>query len=291
VKRAGAAAGVALLLALVPARSAAPADGQCTDNVGVTIVVDFQDLGGGVNLACAPGQVRDGLDALTRAGVSWEGTKRFPGVVCRIAGKPGSDTEQCVNTPPANAYWGYWIASRGGQWCYATVGAANRTPPPGTVEGWSFVKDKPDAPPPRYAPPPASPGDPPPHPIDASDCGAPAPPPPPPPPQPPPQPQPQPEPAITVTQAPSRPGEPPLSTTTTAAPAATTSTTSTTAGATETTGVGVTSTSGAVAINQVDLGDDGRGGAGSAVPLVATAGVIAGLGGAGIATRRRRRNA
>ena len=89
--------------------------GDCTDNVGITVVVDFQELGGGVNVACAPGAVANGLDALTQAGISWDSVLTTPGFVCRIAGKPGADTESCGHTPPASAYWSYWVAPRGGQ--------------------------------------------------------------------------------------------------------------------------------------------------------------------------------
>jgi hypothetical protein len=124
---------------------------------------------------CAPGPVSTGLAALDTAGISWEGTRRFPGFVCRIAGKPAPEAESCGNTPPATAYWSYWIAPRGGPWCYSTIGAGNRTPPPGTVEGWSFALDRVavDIPPPGYDPPAPIPGEPP-NPLKGGDCGTPA---------------------------------------------------------------------------------------------------------------------
>jgi hypothetical protein len=148
-------------------------DGPCTDNVGITVVIDFRELTGGVNVRCAPGPVTSGLDALDKAGISWEGTRRFPSLVCRIAGKPGVDSEACVNAPPLSAYWGYWLAPRGGEWCFSNLGAGSRKPPPGTVEGWSFALNKTasDTPPPGYAPPPPIDGEPP-NPLNGSDCGA-----------------------------------------------------------------------------------------------------------------------
>lgn len=158
-----------------PAQSqAAWYDGACTDNVGVTVVVDFQELGGGVNIRCVPGPATSGLDALAKAGVAWEGTLRFPGFVCRIAGKPGPDTEPCATTPPDSAYWTYWIAPRGGSWCYSTSGAGARTPPAGTVEGWSFALNRTTSstPSPRSAPPPPIAGQAP-APLNPSDCGVP----------------------------------------------------------------------------------------------------------------------
>jgi len=143
-------------MATSSARAAESYEGPCVDNVGVTVVVDFQELGGGVNgevnVRCAPGPVTTGLDALDKAGILWEGTRQFPGFVCRIAGQPGPDREACAVTPPATAYWTYWAAQRGGDWCYSSVGAAGRKPPPGSIEGWSFALDKVavDVPPPEH---------------------------------------------------------------------------------------------------------------------------------------------
>ena len=149
-------------------------DGACGDNVGVTVVIDFQELGGGVNMRCAPGQVTSGLDAFGIAGIAWEGAVRQPGFVCRIAGKPGPGSDPCLNASPDTAYWSYWVAPRGGSWCYSNFGAGNRTPPPGSIEGWSFALNRSgsDVPPPRVAPPAAIPGEAP-IPLSTGDCGAP----------------------------------------------------------------------------------------------------------------------
>jgi hypothetical protein len=133
-------------------------DGACTDVSGVTVVVDFQELGGGVHVRCAPGPVASGLDALSKAGIDHQTTVKFPGFLCKIAGLPSNDP--CQTASPASAYWSYWIAVRGGQWCYSNWGAGNRTPPPGSVEGWSFSlgRDGSTAPSPRHAVPGPLPG-------------------------------------------------------------------------------------------------------------------------------------
>src|SRR6185436_9848779 len=62
------AAGIAVPVATASVHSASPANTPCLDNVGITIVVDFHELGGGVNIRCAPGPVTSGLDALDKAG-------------------------------------------------------------------------------------------------------------------------------------------------------------------------------------------------------------------------------
>lgn len=133
-------------------------DGACPTSAGVTVVVDFQQLGGGVVVRCATGAPDTGFQALDQAGFRWTPTARFPGFLCRIEDRPGNDP--CQTTPPTTAYWSYWNAVRGGGWCYGNFGAGNRRPPEGTVEGWSFSLDRASssAPTPRTQPPPHVPG-------------------------------------------------------------------------------------------------------------------------------------
>lgn len=112
--------------------------GPCPGDAGVTIVVDPGDLGGPVQVRCVDSSPANGMKALEAAGYDVETTVRFSGFLCRIDGRPASDP--CVGTPPANAYWSYWVADRGGPWCYSDLGATARTPRRGTVEGWSFSR-------------------------------------------------------------------------------------------------------------------------------------------------------
>jgi hypothetical protein len=169
----GAAAAVLLAVAGGAAFAAPPAfagtAGYCADGNGVTVVVDFNDLGGGVVIRCAPGDQATGLSALKNAGFAVAGTNRWgEAFVCRIEGRPTVATEPCVDTPPASAYWSYWHASNGGAWTYSDKGVKNRKPPAGSFEGWSFSKGhtessapRPGAAPTRPAPP-APPAPPPP---------------------------------------------------------------------------------------------------------------------------------
>jgi hypothetical protein len=129
--------------------------GACTDDSGVTVVVDATAFGDGVHVRCAPQPVRSGFEALTKAGFTYEGTVRFPGLLCRIDGEPASDP--CHGPPPPDAYWAYWHAPRGGSWTYSTSGAGGRVPPPGSVEGWAFGDDaRPRVAPPAPAPTPTT---------------------------------------------------------------------------------------------------------------------------------------
>lgn len=129
--------------------------GFCPNANGVTVVIDFQELGGTTIVRCAPGDQATGLTALKNAGIQIAGTNRWgESFICRIEGKPGPDSEPCIDTPPASAYWSYWHSPNAGNWTYSQWGVTNRKPPPGSFEGWSFSKDKTETtnPPPRVAP-------------------------------------------------------------------------------------------------------------------------------------------
>ena len=132
---------VGSLLAPGQVPAAAGSDGPCPGKTGVTVVVDYQALGGGIVIRCAPGSPSTGFKALTAAGFRIEEVRNVPGFLCRINGRPGPERDTCVNTPPAAAYWSYWHAARGGTWATSSEGARTRTPPPGSVEGWSFSDD------------------------------------------------------------------------------------------------------------------------------------------------------
>jgi hypothetical protein len=129
--------------------------GYCPDGNGVTVVVDYHELGGGIEIRCAVGDQPTGLAALENAGFTVTGTVRWgKAFVCRINGKPTPATEPCVNTPPVSAYWSYWHASNGGTWTYSQLGATSYKPPRGSFEGWSFSLNHgpTDVPPPGVAP-------------------------------------------------------------------------------------------------------------------------------------------
>ena len=154
---------------------AATTDGPCQTAQGVTVVIDFQELEGGSSVYCAPNSPANGFDALKQAGISWDVAASSNGFLCRIAGRPSASgtpvvspkngdpssvKDVCRVPSPTTAYWSYWLAPRGGYWCYSNVGAGTRRPPAGTVEGWSFVLNRSASttPPPRIAPPAPIPG-------------------------------------------------------------------------------------------------------------------------------------
>jgi hypothetical protein len=134
--------------ALVAPRGASAAPlGQCTTHSGTIVAVDFQHWGGPVVRGCGVGQ-RSGYDLLHAAGFTTAGDQHDgPVFICRIGNAafhggtqyptPGQD--DCVLTPPASAYWSYWLAPAGqSSWTYSQAGAMSEVPKPGEVELWMF---------------------------------------------------------------------------------------------------------------------------------------------------------
>ncbi|QFG27595.1 ABC transporter substrate-binding protein [Actinomadura sp. WMMB 499] len=125
--------------------------GFCETGEGVTVVVDFQQLGGTTIVRCDPRRTRGtGLDALKGAGFQIAGVQRWgEGFICRIENRPSATEtvpikgdedyrEHCVDTPPAAGYWSYWHAGNNCAWEYSQWGVKNRDFIPGGFEGWSF---------------------------------------------------------------------------------------------------------------------------------------------------------
>jgi hypothetical protein len=115
--------------AVVPSAPASAA--TCSSADGVSVVVDFHELGGGVRTACvADGGGRRASDLFPAAGFPLTYVQRQPGFVCTVSGAPADDP--CVNTPPADAYWGlWWSDGKSGSWTYASTSAAGLTVPDG----------------------------------------------------------------------------------------------------------------------------------------------------------------
>ncbi len=150
------------------ALSATPAEAAvCGSGSGVSVVVDFHELGGGVVSKCATdggGTVASTL--FTNAGFPLTYVQQQPGFVCRVSGAPASAS--CVKTPPSDAYWGlFWSDGTSGTWSYAALGVGSLTVPDGGSVAFSWQGSTTKAPP-GVAPPksattaPASPTPPPP---------------------------------------------------------------------------------------------------------------------------------
>lgn len=157
-----------LALSIVPdAQAATVKNGPCTDDQSVTVVVDFQKLGGKTITKCVSGLGKraTAYQAYVAAGISLEGTGRFgSSVVCRVNGIPRADQdlhfdgevhrETCVDMPPTGAYWAIFHAKNGGSWTYSNSGIQDLMARPNTYVGLSFSLDNINKtnPPPRVKP-------------------------------------------------------------------------------------------------------------------------------------------
>ncbi len=127
----------------------------CSTATGVTVVVDFHELGGGLHQVCDAGGGGEKASALFPDNdFPLNYVQRQPGFVCRVSGEPADDP--CVNTPPANAYWGlWWSDGTSSGWSYSSVGVGSLTIPDGgsVALSWngSSSKSPPGAPPPQHS--------------------------------------------------------------------------------------------------------------------------------------------
>ncbi|MEU9347669.1 hypothetical protein AB0D74_41380 [Streptomyces sp. NPDC048278] len=130
-----------------PASAAPQPMGRCTTTSGVVLAVDFSHWGGPILRSCGTTPTT-GYDLLNQGGWATTGTQHDgPAFICRIGysgyqhGKqyPTAAQDDCVLTPPADAYWSYWHADPGARdWSYSQLGAMLYKPKPGSVDLWIF---------------------------------------------------------------------------------------------------------------------------------------------------------
>lgn len=129
------AAATVLGLPTAPATAAA-----CQDRGGVTVVVDFHQLGGrGLHQVCdADGGGKTAATLFAENDFPLTSVQRFPGAVCRVSGLPAD--EPCDDMPPPNRYWAlFWADGSSSGWTYSSLGAtALKVPAGGSVAfSWS----------------------------------------------------------------------------------------------------------------------------------------------------------
>ena len=103
--------------------------GSCPDGT-VTVVVDFTDLGGRIEIGSAT-DWSTGTAALTSAGFA--DTRDASGMICAIDSLP----EPC----PAEftgSWWTYWSAENDDAWQFAAEGPDTTEPAAGGIEGWRY---------------------------------------------------------------------------------------------------------------------------------------------------------
>ena len=115
-----------------PAHAAA-----CSNDAGVTVVVDFKQLGGGLDQDCVPDE-GTAADLFEAAGHTLANVQN-QAFVCRVDGLPDADQESCARTPPANKYWGlWWSDGTSGTWTYSSQGAYSLDVPDGGAVAFAW---------------------------------------------------------------------------------------------------------------------------------------------------------
>jgi hypothetical protein len=126
-----------LVSAAAPAASAAHAAGR---TICVALVVDFDELGGGVQSTCATiQQGKTGYDVLAAAGHAFSICSN--GVLGSIDGKP---SDGCTQKNDEQHFWSYWHrAPDKTRWTYSTEGGGTYEPASESTEGWRWTKSPP----------------------------------------------------------------------------------------------------------------------------------------------------
>jgi hypothetical protein len=91
----------------------------CSASTGVTVVVDYGSLGGGVGQSC----VGTGLasEQFPAAGYPLDYVQGEAGFVCRVKGAPADDP--CTETSSERAFWSLWTTDgKSGRWSFASRG-------------------------------------------------------------------------------------------------------------------------------------------------------------------------
>ncbi len=111
----------------------------CEGADGVTVVVDLALFDGTIRQQCAEGPQATGWTALENAGFVVGSVPGFEGAaICTIDDFPSGGYPECWY----NGFWSYWHAiDNDGKWTFSDQGAAMRTPPEGSVEGWRYEPD------------------------------------------------------------------------------------------------------------------------------------------------------
>lgn len=131
----------------VPARAAA----ACPSASGVTAVVDFKELGGGVTAGCdGDGGGRPASEVFRDAGytLSYSQAPGMNGFVCKVQGKPVDG--DCAQT---DAFWSlWWSDGTSGRWVFANQGVGTLDVPDGGYVAFAWHQGGGDAQPPGAAP-------------------------------------------------------------------------------------------------------------------------------------------
>lgn len=101
----------------------------CSGDTGVSVVVDFSKLGGGVATGCVADGGGDTAASLFEVDHDLTRVQQYPGAVCKVDNTPADAA--CQNMPPTDAYWGLFWSDGSGGWVYSSEGVDSLDVPDG----------------------------------------------------------------------------------------------------------------------------------------------------------------
>lgn len=132
-----------------PSASAAGAAAACRGATGVTVIVDYNEIGGPTRAGCAPdGGGRSGAQAFADAGFSLEYDPRQPGYVCKVTGLPTD--RPCLEN---DSFWSlWWSDGNSGRWVFSNQGVGGLDIPDGGYVAFAWHEGSGHADPPDVVP-------------------------------------------------------------------------------------------------------------------------------------------
>lgn len=124
VAAAALAAAAGVVLPATPSSAA-----TCSGDTGVSVVVDFSLIGGGVVTGCVADGGGDAAASLFEVDHDLTRVQQFPGAVCKVDNTPADAA--CQNMPPTDAYWGLFWSDGSGGWVYSSEGVDSLDVPDG----------------------------------------------------------------------------------------------------------------------------------------------------------------
>jgi len=145
------------------AASRAAAVAACPGATGVTVIVDYNEIGGPTRAGCDPdGGGESASQVFPDAGFSLEYHPRQPGYVCKVTGLP--DDRPCLEN---DSFWSlWWSDGESGRWSFSNQGVGGLTVPEGGYVAFAWHEGSGNAQPPDVVPTPRESPEPSPEPSD-----------------------------------------------------------------------------------------------------------------------------
>lgn len=147
------AAAAGVIWPLAPATAA-----TCPSSAGVSVVVDFTKLGGGIATTCVADGGGENAGTIFEVDHDLTRVQQFPGAVCKVDDTPADAA--CRTMPPSDAYWGLFWSDGDGGWTYSSEGVDSLEVPDGGAVAFAWQdggeRDQPGVAAPQNAPKPTS---------------------------------------------------------------------------------------------------------------------------------------